>query len=248
MELATTDQAAAKSFYGAILGWTVTDVPIGPNDFYTRFLLNGRTAASAYTMRADERSLGIPPHWNLYICVASADDVANKAAELGGKVLAPAFDVMELGRMAVLQDPTGAVFSIWQPKIRIGVSVTDEAGAFCWADWNTPDPGRAQTFYEQLFGWHVDLGKGESSGYWYIKNGENFIGGIPPVAHRDPSIPPNWLIYFAIADVSNATGQATGMGARVLLPPTSMERVGRFSVLADPQGAVFALFEPEARE
>jgi predicted enzyme related to lactoylglutathione lyase len=247
MELSTTDQNAAKGFYSAILGWTANDFPMGPDEVYTMFLLSGRTAGAAYTMRAEERSQGVPPHWNLYVCVSSADDTVKKAGQLGAKILAPAFDVMEFGRMAVIQDPTGAVFLIWQPRQHAGVGVVGDPGAFCWADLNTPDRERAKQFYEQLFGWHVEAGQKDPSGYLHIKNGEKFIGGIPPAQHRDPNIPPHWLLYFAVSDVDAASVRAAEMGARAFLPPTSMQGVGRFSVLADPQGAVFALFKPEAR-
>jgi len=248
MEVATTDQNAAKAFYSAILGWMADDRPMGPGGSYTMFLLKGRGAAAAYTLPDDERAMGVPPHWNLYVCVPDADETVKKAGELGGTILAPAFDVMEFGRMAVIQDPTGAVFEIWQPKRHTGVGVVNEPGAFCWADLSTPDPKRAKQFYEQLFGWSLALSEHDSSGYWHIKNGDNFIGGIPPVTHRDAKIPSHWLPYFAVADVDGAAARATGMGARAIVPPTSLERVGRFSVVADPQGAVFALFRPEVGE
>src|ERR1700679_515233 len=116
IELATTDQDAAKAFYTTLFDWTLIDTPMGPGDFYTMFSLNGRTAAAGYTIRQDELAMGIPPHWNLYISVENADDSAKRAAELGGKVLAPPFDVNTYGRMDVIQDPQGAVFSIWQNK------------------------------------------------------------------------------------------------------------------------------------
>lgn len=174
---------------------------MGPNGVYTMFLLNGRTAAAAYTMGAEERSQGVPPHWNLYVCVSRADDTVKKAGQLGAKILAPAFDVMEFGRMAVIQDPTGAVFLVWQPKQHPGAGVVGDAGAFCWADLNTPDPPRAKQFYEQLFGWSLTVGQNDPSGYLHIKNGEKFIGGIPPAQHRDPNVPtgcftslcPTWM-------------------------------------------------------
>jgi hypothetical protein len=247
MELSTTDQNAAKGFYSAILGWTANDFPMGPDEVYTMFLLNGRTAGAVYTIRPDETAMGVPPHWNLYVCVSSADDTVKKAGELGAKIPAPAFDVMEFGRMAVIQDPTGAVFLVWEPKQHAGVGVVGDPGAFCWADLSTPDPERAKQFYEQLFGWHFEVGQKDPSGYLHIKNGDKFIGGVPPAQHQDPNIPPHWLLYFAVSDVDAASGRAAEMGARAFLPPTSMEGVGRMSVLADPQGAVFALFKPERR-
>jgi len=247
MELATTDQNAAKAFYSAVLGWAISDVPLGPDYVYTRFLLNGRTAASGCTMQEDERKMGIPPHWNLYVCVSSADETVKKAEQLGGKILAPAFDVMEHGRMAVIQDPTGAVFCTWQPKKHPGVGVVGEPGAFVWADLITRDPARAKQFYEGLFNWRIQVGQHDDSGYQHIKNGDKAIGGIPAAGDLDPKIPPHWMIYFAVADVDVTVAKATGVGARTFVPPTTMEQVGRFAVLADPQGAAFALFKPERR-
>src|SRR5260370_18855353 len=122
IELATTDQNAAKSFYTSLFGWAVTDNPMGPGDFYSIFKLHGRDAAAAYTMRKDQREQGVPPNWSLYIAVESADQAAAKAAQAGGKVLAPAFHVMDVGRMAVLQDPTSAVSCVWQAKKTHGIN------------------------------------------------------------------------------------------------------------------------------
>ena len=65
IELATLDQFAAKSFYSALFGWTPFDTPMGPGEVYTIFRLEGRDAAAAYTMRPEQRSLGIPPNWML---------------------------------------------------------------------------------------------------------------------------------------------------------------------------------------
>ena len=114
VELSTTDQNAAKSFYGSLFGWTAQDSPMGPSEFYTIFKLQGRDAAAGYTLRADQRAAGVPPNWILYVAVTSADETSAKAQSLGGKVVAGPFDVMDKGRMAVIQDPTGAHFCVWQ--------------------------------------------------------------------------------------------------------------------------------------
>src|SRR2546422_834981 len=95
---------------------TAPRFPMGPNDFYSMFLVDGRDAAAAYTLRPEQQSQDVPSHWMIYIAVESADASAGRAAQLGGKVLAPPFDVFDVGRMAVVQDPTGSVFSMWQPK------------------------------------------------------------------------------------------------------------------------------------
>ncbi len=243
VELATPDQDAAKKFYSSLFGWAVNDSPMGPSEVYTVFRLDGRDAAAAYTQRQDERDHHVPPHWDLYIAVSNADDAGAQAARLGGKVCAPAFDVGDIGRMAVLQDPTGAYFCVWQAKKQAGLGITGVNNSFCWADLSTPDPATAAKFYSGLFGWKLDKGEKDPSGYLHIKSGEKYIGGIPPAEHRDPKIPAHWLVYFDVADVDASTTKARQMGAQVHMPPREMEGVGTWSIVADPQGAVFALFK-----
>src|SRR5262247_4123730 len=132
VELATTDTGAAKKFYGGLFGWTFEDSPAGPDMVYTRFQLRGKDVGAAYPQQKEQRDHGIPPHWGTYVTVESADRSAAKAKELGGTVMMEPFDVMEHGRMAILQDPTGGVLSIWQPKQHIGVQVRDETNTLCW--------------------------------------------------------------------------------------------------------------------
>jgi predicted enzyme related to lactoylglutathione lyase len=175
--------------------------------------------------------------------VDNADAAASKAAALGAKVVAPAFDVLDAGRMAVLQDPTGAFFVVWQAKKNAGIGITGEPGAFCWADLSTPDPERARKFYAGLFGWEIAPGEKDSSGYLHIQNGDHFIGGIPPAHVRNPNAPPHWMIYFYVADVDASAAQAKELGATFFVPPMSVEGVGRMAILADPQGAVSAIFK-----
>lgn len=241
-ELATTDQAAAKNFYTSLFGWAVNDSPIGPDDFYSMFKLSGRDTGAAYTMRKEQRAQGVPPHWMVYIAAENADQAVSKAAQLGGTVLSPAFDVMDVGRMAVLQDPTGAIFSVWQAKGQAN-SIAGVDNTFCWADLSTPDPEKAGKFYAGLFGWEMMKDPKDPSGYIHIKNGEDFIGGIPPATHRNPNAPPHWLVYVQVADVETSTAKAGQLGGKVLMPPRKMENVGTWSIIADPQGAVLALFK-----
>ena len=246
IELSTTDQNAAKAFYSSLFGWAVNDIPMGPNDAYTIFQLQGGDVGAACTLRPEQRSQGVPPHWLLYVAADNADAAATRAAKLGGKVLAPAFDVMDVGRMAVLQDPTGAAFCVWQAKRHVGVTVTGVDGTLCWADLSTPDQARAGKFYADLFGWKLseDTDDDPPSGYMHIQNGEDFIGGIPPASYRDSHTPPHWLPYFMTADADAATVKAEGLGATILVPAMNVDKTLRIAVVADPQGAVFALFQP----
>ena len=241
IELVTTDQNAAKQFYHQLFGWTANDFPMGPGEFYTLFKIDGLDAAAALTLNAEMRARGVPPHWTLYVAVASADESARKAAEAGGKVIAGPFDAMDFGRMAVIEDPGGAHFSVWQPKSHTGTRVTGVPGTMCWADLSTPDAAGATKFYHDVFGWEFTTGKDD---YLHIKNGADFIGGIPPAAHRNPHVPPHWMTYFAVADCDASAAQANESGGNLYMGPMTVEKVGRMAVVADPQGAVLALFQP----
>src|SRR5438445_10722982 len=118
-ELATTDQKSAVAFYRALFGWDVNEQPTGATETYSMFQLRGKPVAAGYTMRANERQRGVPPHWGSYITVASAEDAVKRAQGLGAKVLAAPFDVSDSGRMAVLQDPVGGCFSLWTLQIHL---------------------------------------------------------------------------------------------------------------------------------
>jgi len=242
VELGTTDQANAKNFYASIFGWTVADMPMGPHEYYTLFKLNGGDAAAAYTMQPAERA-NVPPHWNLYIAVENTDECAKHAGELGGKVVAPPFDVGTFGRMAVIQDPTGGAFCIWQAKDTVGTTVAGESGTVCWADLSTPDPAAAKPFYEALFGWKIGPAEKYPPDYWVIRNGEQLIGGIPPTAFRQPGAPPHWMLFFLASNVDGVAAKTTALGGAVHLAPMSMGST-RLAVLADPQGAGFSVINP----
>lgn len=245
IELGTTDANSGKKFYTSIFGWSAKDMPAGPSGVYTIFELQGRAAAAGYGLNPTQRAQGVPPHWMLYVGVDNADTSAARATQLGGNLVMQPFDVMDAGRMAVLQDPTGAYFCLWQARRNPGIGITGVEGTLCWADLNTPDPERAKTFYSGLFNWKFseDTDDDPPSGYLHIQNGEDFIGGVPPVRPGNPQLPAHWLAYFEVKNCDASAEKARKLGAKFYLEPMSMENVGRFAVLADPQGAVFAIFQ-----
>lgn len=242
-ELATTDQKGAKAFYGALFGWDIKDEPMGPTETYTLFKLRGRDSAATYTMREEERKQGMPPHWNMYVGVKSADDVAKRAGELGGKVVAPPFDVMEAGRMSVIQDPTGAYVCLWEGKKSTGLQVKREPGALCWTELTTGDTKAAEKFYTQLFGWGAKHSTMPGMEYTEFQVGGTSEGGMMPTPKDMPNVPPNWLPYFEVRDPDASAAKAGSLGAKMIVPPTDIPQVGRFAIVQDPQGAVFAIFK-----
>jgi len=241
IELATTDQNNAKSFYSSLFGWVPADFPLGPNEYYTRFKLNGEDAAAGFALRPEERAK-VPPHWNPYVAVESADESATRVIELGGEVIEAPFDVATFGRMAVIQDPTGAFFNIWQPKDHPGTTVTHESGTFCWGDLSTPDPARAKQFYEGLFRWNIGPVESFPPDYLVIQNGGQPIAGIPPAVYRNAAVPPHWMLFFLVGDVDAAAAKAKHLGGKEHMAPMSMGSA-RLAVLADPQGAAFSILQ-----
>jgi predicted enzyme related to lactoylglutathione lyase len=243
-ELATTDQAGGVAFYRALFDWGVSEQPIGPNEVYTMFQVRGKEVAAAYSMRNDERQLGVPSHWNLYVTVANVDESARRAQELGGTLLAPPFDVMDAGRMAVIQDPTGAIFQIWEAKRSIGAKILGEPGALCWSELTTRDPHGARAFYTALFGWTAKDSGGDSPMPYteFSNNGQPGMGMLKMPDHMPEQVPSYWMPYFQVAVCDAATAKATGLGATVMVPPTDIPKTGRFSILSDPQGGMFAAF------
>jgi len=245
-ELSTTDQKAGVAFYRQLFGWDLNEQPIGPTETYSMFQLRGKEVAAAYSMRPEERQSGIPPHWNSYVSVKNVDESVKRAQELGANVLAPPFDVMDAGRMAVLQDPTGAVFQVWQPKKHIGAKILNEPGALCWTELSTRDTDAAEKFYVQLFGWKPKhSAPGSPMPYTeFSLEGKPGVGMMPMPAQVPAAVPSFWMPYFQVADIEASTTKAKGLGANIMMPPTSIPDAGRFALINDPQGAMFAIFQP----
>jgi predicted enzyme related to lactoylglutathione lyase len=212
--------------------------------------LEGRDVAALSQMSEEQQSQGMPPMWNSYVSVENADESAEKAAALGGTVIAPPFDVFDSGRMAVIQDPTGAVFSVWQPKSHIGAKLVNIPGTLGWNELVTKDVAQAKSFYSQLFGWESetqDMGNGME--YTTIMNKGRGNGGMIQMTEEWGDAPSHWMVYFSVADCDASIEKAKTLGASVHVPPQDIPEVGRFSMIQDPQGASLTLIQlvnPEA--
>ncbi len=239
-ELATTDGPGAKKFYSELFGWETHDDPIGPGMVYTMLKLGGKDVGALY--QKGEMMKDAPTHWASYISVASADEIAAKAKSLGGTVVKEPFDVFDIGRMAVITDPTGATFCIWQPKKNTGFGVKGEPNSVCWNELLTTDTARATDFYTKLLGW-----TGNSHGgpvpYTEFMNGDAHAGGMMQIRPEWGKVPPYWGIYFAVDDCDATAQKATSLGAQTIVPPMDIPNVGRFSTIRDPQGAVFSIIK-----
>ena len=248
-ELATSDANGAKKFYTSLFGWAVEDNKFGEgqDDVYSRLQKSGKDVGALYPMRADQRQQGVPPNWLPYVTVAKADDAVTRAKSLGGNILAGPFDVMTYGRMAVLQDPTGATLAVWEPREHIGAQRVNEDGAFCWMELLTRDPARAGKFYSDLFGWTTKSSSFDAN-YTEFWRGEAPIGGMMKITPEMGQMPSNWTVYWMVSDVDASAAKAKSLGAKVMVGPQDIPTVGRFAALADPQGAFFSIFKPAPRQ
>lgn len=242
-ECATSDVDGAKAFYSQVFDLEIEETTI-PGGTYVQFLKRGKYVAGLAQQQDHERQQGIPPHWNTYIAVDDADLMAKEAEQLGATIAAPAFDVLESGRMAVVIDPTGAAIGFWQAKEHIGAQIYAEDGTLAWFELMTPEPKRAIEFYTQLFGYGTQDFPIESGTYTVLTHkGEQAVGIMTPPQAEMLAV---WTPYFQVADADATLEKATRLGANAMMPVTETETqdVGRFSWITDPQGAVVAFIEP----
>ena len=244
-ELTTSDVDAARRFYPPITGW-------GTQQFdkdYTMWTAGGVPFAGIFKLGPEQRQMGVPPNWMPYIEASSVDDTARKVTSLGGSVVVPPTDIPNTGRFAVAKDPQGAVFGLYKSS-RPGSQGWDGkrvVGRFSWHELMTTDYARAFDFYRQLFGWEKtsEMDMGPSGKYFmYGAKGTPF-GGIYNRPPEMAGMPPFWLLYVEVRDLSKAVDIATRSGAMVKQPPMDVPG-GRIAVLGDPQGAGFAVHQSVA--
>ncbi len=239
-DLTTTDQDAAKTFYGSLFGWEAEDMPMGDGVFYSMQRVDGKDVAAISPQPQMQRDAGVPPMWNSYITVENVDAAADRAKELGATLHAPPFDVMEAGRMAVIQDPQGAFFMLWQANQHIGAALVNAPGALSWNELSSPDVDGSKSFYSSMFDWSIEPFEGSPQPYWSIKNGDRNNGGIREL--DSPGPPPHWLVYFAIDDIDAGLAKVEELGGTKHAGPIDIG-IAKIAVVADPQGAVFALYD-----
>jgi len=256
-DVSVTDVDAAKAFYTGLFGWEADDQfdPDG-NYIYTMFTLDGRSTAGMGQLPAEAIEQGAHPAWASYVNVDSVDDIVAKVEANGGSVATPAMDVFTSGRMAVLRDPEGSFFSVWQAQDHVGGGVFTEPGSMTWNELATRDTGAAREFYSAVFPWHFEAFEGDFE-YWTIgldskvdgdaDADDKFNGGVMPMpAEVDAmGVPSRWLVYFRVADTDGAAAKATELGGQVMGEAMDSP-AGRIAVVRDPQGASFAIIAPPA--
>ncbi|HEX4114247.1 MAG TPA: VOC family protein [Solirubrobacteraceae bacterium] len=261
------DPEAATAFYGGLFEWDFKDAmpPNSDGKYFIASLRGGSVAA------VGSQPEGGPPTatWNTYVWVDSADEAATKARDAGGRVVTDPFDVFDAGRMAVLTDPEGAAFCVWQAMQHKGAQVVNEPGSLNFNGLNTRDADGARSFYGSLFGWET-LSLGGDAQMWRLPGYgafleksdpglrermagsgapagfEDVVATLNPISDDQPDTPPHWSVTFAVDDADATAAKATELGGQVIVAPFDAPWV-RMAVISDPQGATFiaSQFVPE---
>ena len=238
----TTDAEAARTFYGDLFGWQF-DVGPAETGYYATALLNDRRVAGVFSMEADH-----PPVWTTYLATSDGQASADAAVRAGGTIVQATMDVMDLGRMTVLQDPAGGTFGTWQAGTHTGVQLANEAGSLTWNELMTRDYDGAKQFFATVFGCtYTDIG-GDAFQYSTIEVAGNTVGGLGTLPAAVPAqVPSHWRVYFAVDDADETVAKAVSIGAEVRRPAEDMP-YGRHADLSDPQGAMFSIIKPAAAQ
>jgi predicted enzyme related to lactoylglutathione lyase len=227
------------AFYGGVFGWDFEDAmpPGSARKFFIARLRGGDVAA------VGSMPEGGPPIavWTTYIWVENADVVASSVVAAGGRVVLAPFDVMEAGRMAVLADPEGAAFCVWQAKAHKGARIVNEPGSLNFNGLNIRDVDGAKAFYGSVFGWET-LGLTDDAGMWRLpgygeflevrdpglrermvererRSGgcEDVVATLNPITQAQPDVTAHWSVTFAVDDPDAIADRAVELGGNVVV-------------------------------
>lgn len=237
IDLSSSDLDKAQQFYGAIFGWTFESA--GPDyGGYVNASLDGRPVAG---LMANDPQWDAPDGWTTYLHTADIHATVAKAAAAGGTACIEPMEVPEKGRMAMITDPTGAFFGLWQPAGHRGYEVVDEHGAPLYHQLTTRDYAAALDFYRSVFGWHTAT-VSDTDEFRYSTasfDGHELLGVMDGSVLPDGA-PSVWTVFLAADDVDKTVRLVTENGGGVVRPAEDTP-YGRLAALADPTGAQFNL-------
>jgi predicted enzyme related to lactoylglutathione lyase len=266
VETSQPNPDAAAEFYSRLFGWDIADaMPPGAEGAYLMGRIRGGDVAAISSMPPGAPQAAT---WNTYVWVESAEATTAAARDAGGTVVTEPFEVVGAGRMAVLADPEGAGFCLWQAGEHRGSRVVNEHGSVIFNDLHTRDVERASSFYGAVFGWQ--LVEFDGGAMWALPGyGDHLeeqspglrkqmaeagappgfvdvVAAVVPIADEQADVPSHWGVTFAVDDADAIARTASDLGGTVVVTPFDAPWV-RMTVLADPNGATFTAsqFVPE---
>ena len=179
--------------------------------------------------------------WLMYVLTDNVEEVSSKVTAAGGRVILAPTAVGTRGTAAIFADPNGARVGVWQPGTHRGAELFHRLGTVAWNELHAHDIGAASDFYKAVFGWEAETSPFGDVDYTMWKlDGRGVAGAIPLDVATAAEVPARWFSYFSVRDCDRTVARALELGATVLAEPIRSED-GLYSVLRDPQGAVFGV-------
>lgn len=241
IDLTTSDTERSRAFYGQLFGWAAEE-PAEEFGGYFNFTKGGVQVAGCMP---NQPGMEMPEVWSVYLNTDDTRKTVDATAAHGGQVIVPAMDVADLGTMAVISDPSGAVIGVWQPGLHQGFGVHGEPGTPSWFELHTRDYQATVNFYRDVFCWdtHVVSDTPEFR-YTTLKHGEGWLAGIMDAAGFLPDgVPAHWSVYFGVEDTDAALAKIVDLGGSILMAAEDTP-YGRLATAADPSGTPFKLVAP----
>lgn len=241
VDLSTPDAPAAVEFYRVLLGWSDVEESDTPMGRY--YIGKAKERRVGGLMGQGPELAGTPAMWTTFVYVDDIDETVGKVVDAGGAVLQEPFEVPGDARVAVIADPTGAMLGLFAgPEIE-GEYFSRDVGGVNWVELLTRDPSAAEGFYADLFGWKTETEQMEGTAYTTFKLDGEMVAGMMMMPDAVPAAAPShWGAYFTVADCEAAEKKTRELGGQVLRGTVAMD-MGKFAVLADPQGATFNIME-----
>lgn len=236
-DCATSNLDASEAFYAELFGWTARREPASGGRVYSIQMLGDKMVAGIYELDESMRETGVPPHWSTYIEVDDVDAASARVKAGGGQIIEEAFDEADVGRIAVIQDPVGAVVNLWHQAPGQGETLFNAPGSMIWNELMTREPEAAASFYKTVLGVESETMDMQPP-YTVLKANGEPVAGILTMTPEMGDMPASWDVYFATEDTDATTAKALAAGGKALREPFDTPG-GRMAVLQDPQGAVF---------
>ncbi len=241
-EYVSNDDKKAQGFFGELFGWKTKPAPM-PQGSYTMIAL-GDDSIGGYTKSPAGAQHA---HWLAHLQVANAQDIANKVKALGGKIATEPFKLGDHGTMAIVSDPLGGTFALWQPAKPedAGGDYKGADGSWIWNELYTEDPDRSVAFYKAIGGFEVETMKMNGGGpgpsrYEILKSDGKGRAGVMKM----PGVPQMWMPYVKVANTDATVAKAKQLGATFRMEAETVPNVGRLAIFIDPQGAPLGILQP----
>lgn len=241
-DLWTSDVEGARRFYGSLFGWEPTD-PDPAFGGYFNFTRAGAPIAGAMGDMGDQKASDT---WKMYLATPHAAATVERAAAAGATVVFPAMAVADLGVQAVMTDPAGAAFGVWEPGTHRGFSALNVPDAPSWFELHTTDHDGAVEFYCAVF--ELEAARSESAlpfTYTVLRDaaGIDRAGVMDATGNLPAGVGPHWLVYWQVDDAAAAVARVRALGGTVIHGPDATP-FGQLAAVADPSGARLQLHEP----